>query len=223
MGDPPLLRTFARRLTEKWDVGHCGDDALIVICTRSPISQAVQGPGSRVRGLSCEAVVLVHGDMTKRAIPEAVRRAMERQAKNLLTFTNSTLLLHYLLSNYRTFLTNRNRTPVVDMIKLPYQVPPASSALLHWVGTGKVVWLEDLSSGVITVMVLTSFLSMAWVMCVAHLGVQILKRRRARAEAKRASMVRFPPLPPLQTSPGVTFRAGDAGPCRSSWLAPVKL
>jgi hypothetical protein len=80
---------------------------------------------------------------------------MERQANQMIGFTNNTLVMQYLLTNYRSLLTS-NTTPAVADLVLPY---------------------KDLSSGVITVMVLTSFLSVGWTVCLTYLVVQCIKRR----------------------------------------------
>ncbi len=32
-GDPELIETFAETTRHRWNLGHCGDDALVVICT----------------------------------------------------------------------------------------------------------------------------------------------------------------------------------------------
>lgn len=100
-------------------------------------------------------LVLDHGDLTKRKIPESVRSAMELQANQMMGFTNNTLVMQYLYTNYRTLLAS-NTTPSVADLVLPY---------------------KDLSSGVITVMVLTSLLSVGWAVCLTYLIVQYIKRR----------------------------------------------
>ncbi len=87
---------------------------------------------------------------------------MQHEANQLQAFTNYTLVLDFLLTNYLTYLNNRNQTPSLSMMKFPF---------------------EDLSTGVITVMILTSLLSVVWAVCVTYLVVQIICRRRSQKVA----------------------------------------
>ena len=32
-GDPELIMSFAETTRHRWNLGHCGDDALVVLCT----------------------------------------------------------------------------------------------------------------------------------------------------------------------------------------------
>ena len=84
---------------------------------------------------------------------------MEHEANQLQAFTNYTVVIEFLLSNYLTFLTNKNQTPSLSMMKFPFQ---------------------DLSTGVITVMILTILLSVVWTVCVTYLIVQVISHRRQR-------------------------------------------
>jgi hypothetical protein len=106
IGDAPYLDAFAETIDERWNVGHCDDSLLIVICTECErVSHRAHTTTSRVA-----QVLLHHGDWTKtRKIPDRVGRTMQSQANQLLAFTNYSVVIDYLLVNYRRVLSNANQ------------------------------------------------------------------------------------------------------------------
>ena len=96
---------------------------------------------------------------------------MQSQANQLLAFTNYSVVIDYLLVNYRRVLSNANQVGSLTISSRLLQT--ASVAML-------VLPYKDLSTGVITVMILTCCLSVGWAVCLTYIVVLGVKRRRNR-------------------------------------------